>query len=512
MKKTILKGLTVVSLVAANLAANAQATYLQIPYENAIDHEYGYSAVEYNGHSIVGTEFNDVIKVFKNGQPLFSKHGPASSNFGHSVGMNQEWIAVGARKHDATPNDGNANSAEGAVLLSKSVNGNYQSNFSTTIVAQTPTQGDNFGESIDLDGEWMVIGANQYYYNSGYIEIWQQTSTSWARRHYFKPANLPANAQFGESVAIKGDYIVVGAPGANKIYVYKNTNSVWSLLAEYSPNLSTWGKQQFYYDWNGNVISTFYESKFGWDVDITSGLLIVGDPLAEKAGIFSINGNQLTLTNTLLPPGYPHPTGNFYGQFGHSVAIQYNRALVGAPISVYPSTDYNTGVYKGNIFFYTDGYQYKGKMYIGNPSGIVVKGLGRSVAIDNDNVLGGAEYSDLISPARGSYGAAFRMPFWHVYQNGHLRTAEETEVAEAKAAVLEAAVVSPNPTSGNQVTCYVTEAILNVQAVSSTGIISNLSFVGNTINIEALASGIYQLIIKTENGSISKKLVKQNGN
>ncbi len=500
MKKTILQGAAVMALFASSFSANAQAQVLNFPKptdEVRNDHEFGYSSVEFNGYSAFGTEFNQDVQVYKNGQYLFTAAGPLSSGFGHSIGMNQDWIAVGANKHDASPNDGNIYSNEGGVYLSKSVYGNHQNNFNSVITSQTPAANDFFGESIDLDGQWMVVGAHQNYGGGGYIEIWKQTNTGWERKHNIKPAGLSSSAKFGTSVAIKGDYIIVGAPGEKKVYVYKNTNNVWSLLTTYSPNLSTWGKPQYNYD--GSIYA--YESLFGFDVDITYGYAIVGDPKAEKAAIFSINGSQFTQTNLLLPPANTNPTITFYGEFGHSVAIQYNRALVGAPISAYPN-DYGSGYIQGNVFFYTDGYVYKGKMYVGTPSGLIVRGLGRSVAIDSDNVLAGAEYTDNLTYNRYNLGAAFRMPFWHVYQTGNLRTVEDlTEEVVTS-------TIYPNPATGEEVTCNLSADILSVQAISATGSISNLSFNDKSINVSALESGVYQLIIKTKEGQISERFMK----
>lgn len=496
MKKTILQGAAIMALFASSFSANAQAQVLNFPKptdEVRNDHEFGYSSVEFNGYSAFGTEFNQDVQVYKNGQYLFTAAGPLGSGFGNSLAMNQDWIAVGANKYDASPYDGNTYSGEGAIYLSKSLYGNHQNNFNTVITAQNPTQNDNYGHAVDIDGQWMVVGANQYFgTGAGYIEIWKQTNTGWERKQNLAPANLPSGAKFGTSVAIKGDYLIVGAPGARKVYVYKNSNNVWSLLTEYSPNLSTWGKETF---------PNYFESSFGWDVDITYGYAIVGDPKAEKAAIFSINGNQLTQTNLLLPPANTNPEITFYGEFGHSVAIQYNRAVVGAPISAYPN-DYGSGYIKGNVFLYTDGYVYKGKMYVGTPSGLIVRGLGRSVAIDSDNVLAGAEYSDNLTYNRYNLGAAFRMPFWHVYQNGNLRTVEE--ITEE----VSTSTIYPNPATGDQVTCNVSEAILGVQAVSATGAITKLSFNGKNIQVGELKSGVYQLIIKTEKGQITERFMK----
>ncbi len=500
MKTNTKQNLLGLAMMAASMGAFAQsqATFLQFPFvANTVDHEFGYSTCEYNNHSFFGTEFNEATIFSKNGQFQFRAVGPQGSGFGHSLGMNSNWLVAGARTFDGSPNDGNTYSAEGAVFLSKSVNGLYQNNFNVVLTAQAPLASDNYGKSVDLDGEWMVVGANQpspNTVNKGYIEIWKQnsTNTGWNRIQKISPSSLTSGADFGLSVAIKGNYIVVGAPGAKKIFVYKNTNSVWSQIAEYAPNLNTWAQNDGY--------GTYY-SKYGWDVDITDNYLIVGDPSAHKAQILSLNNNTLAVAHTLT-----HPQSPYYGEFGYSVAIQYNRALVGAPFSFYPLATPGADI-KGNIFYFTDGYQYKGRMNTSSPSGYIIRGLGRSVSIHSDNVLGGAEYTanNNVPSFRfaNAYGAVFRMPFWQSI--GFMRT-ENATFEEAQSGVLFPTIVDAdetitiNPELGT---------ISKVNVSTLMGVNQSVNLVGNSVDVSGLASGRYVVTVETTSGSYVQKIVKK---
>ncbi|MCR6642512.1 MAG: T9SS type A sorting domain-containing protein [Sporocytophaga sp.] len=403
--------------------------------------------------------------------------------------MTSNWIAVGAPK---------INSYTGRVYVSKSVNGQYQNNFNTILTALTPGQFDEFGKAIDLHNNWMVIGAPNTSSSShgGYIAIWKESGNSWVRSQKITPSGLPSNADFGISVAIRGDRMVVGAPGIKKIYIYKQVNDVWQQEQIYQPNLSTWAPTTT--DAWGNIV---YLSKFGFDVDITDGLLIAGDPEARKAAILTRNGNVWQLTNTLNPPAAAGPYNS--DQFGYSVAIQFNRAVVGAPYPAQGGVRPN----EGKVYLYTDGYQFKGHMYVGNNPSISVSALGYSVAIDSDNVLGGAPYTNNLSTNVPVEGAAFRMPFYFVYQSGSWRTLTEAE--DGMDASFSSISLYPNPVNGEVVNIKSSETIVSVEAVSTAGVIKSLEVSENTIDVSALESGIYALKIKTASGVKVEKLVKE---
>ena len=338
--KTILKNIAAAVLLVAPILSNAQvATRLQFPNPTKMV-EFGYSVTEYEGYSLFGSEFRNAVNVYQNGTFKFQAVGPLESNFGHAIGMNRDYIAVGAYQ---------ANNRRGVVYLSKSINGQAQNNFNTIISAQTPVNNDQFGKAIDIHNEWMVIAAPNVNgaEHSGYIELWKLVNGTWARNSVIRNTSLPANAEFGNSVAIRGDRVVVGAPGINKVFIYRLLNNAWVLEKTYEPNAPTWANTSF-----DHLNMPVYSMRFGYDVDITDNNIIVGDPTSAKAAILTLQNGNWVLTKTLLPPA-----SLFTKQtFGNSVAIQYNRAVVGAPRSA------GGGINRpdeGKAYFYTEGYNYK---------------------------------------------------------------------------------------------------------------------------------------------------------
>ncbi len=416
MKKTFRKGISLLALCAIGYTSQAQqfvATMLDYTNQHPVtEHEFGFSTVAYEGYSIYGTQFNQTINIYKDNALLFQAVSPDylqpnGRSFGHALAMNQNWVASSAFQDDLTPTDANT-SNHGRVYLSKNLNGVPQNSFTTNITAQVPQNLDYYGTSIDMGGQWLVVGApGSNTTGKGYIEIWKETATSWERKQKIQPANIATGAEFGFSVAIHGDYMVVGAPGIQTIYVYKNTNNIWALHSSYSPNMSTWKH------------STGSSSLFGFDVDIYENKIIVGDGSTsiQKAAILTVNSASTTLSQTLLPPGYSATQFTHYGWYGYSVAIGDNAALVGAPSQYGPDITDKNG--EGKVFFYSNNYQYQGYMNAGAPAGKQIKGLGKSVSIDGDFVLAGAENTNNLVNGRINEGLEFRMPFYYITQTGN---------------------------------------------------------------------------------------------
>src|SRR5262249_19015368 len=87
--------------------------------------------------------------------------------------------------------------------------------------------GDNFGRSVAISGDTMVIGAlgedsnatgvngnqtNNTAKNSGAAYVFVRDGTNWVQQAYLKGSNTAAGDNFGWSVAISGETMVIGAP------------------------------------------------------------------------------------------------------------------------------------------------------------------------------------------------------------------------------------------------------------------------------------------------------------
>jgi len=237
---------------------------------------------------------------------------------------------------------------------------------------ESPEPGSNtfFGFPVDVYGDIMVVG-----------ESWASVEDIFhaGKAHIFDlDGNLKATLQaptpqvegiFGSSVAIRGDIILVGEPGADigdlddagRVYIYNSDGSLqatiqsptptflgffgWSLcfsgdtivVSEFGADvegMSNAGRVHLY-DSDGNYLETLHspepstEALFGYSLDGDEGIIVVGEQYAKvgdtgqagKAYIFDSDGDLLATLQS------PEPQYNAI--FGRSVAVSGDIVVVG---------------------------------------------------------------------------------------------------------------------------------------------------------------------------------------
>ena len=230
-------------------------------------------------------------------------------------------------------------------------------------------------------------------------------SAAWSGLGYFAPAAAavfsPALAftldnpnaystsdgdYFGFSVAVSGNYAIVGAhqeddaggTESGKAYIYNvTTGNVVHILD------------------NPNAYSTSASDLFGWSVGISGNYAIVGAYQEDDAGGTSSGKAYIyNVTTGALVHTLDHP--NAYGtsagdQFGYSVAISDNYAIVGAYLEG-DAGGTNSG--KAYIYNVTTGALVH---TLDNPNAYNISQgdqFGRKVAIDGNYAIVGALYED----------------------------------------------------------------------------------------------------------------------
>lgn len=93
---------------------------------------------------------------------------------------------------------------------------------------------DRFGKAVDIDGDWAVVGAWSDdaggYTDRGSAFVFHRIGlNSWDEVAKLEPTEPGHNLQFGWSVAVSGDYALIGSPGADGksgcAYVFRRTGS-----------------------------------------------------------------------------------------------------------------------------------------------------------------------------------------------------------------------------------------------------------------------------------------------
>jgi hypothetical protein len=244
-----------------------------------------------------------MVRIYTQGPAGWSQiqalTGPPGSRFGVSVALGDHWLVVGA------PEDGAAH--EGAAYL-----------YSTTTFGLErilrPGDGrlnDRFGAAVAVDGNTVVVGAPyaddlHVFYNFGAVYVFESGSQIAKLRS--DPAFRPGDIQFGSSVAIRGNQIVVGAPGddpdhqesAGSAYLFTNGQNGWERTAELTHADPTPGRQ------------------LGVSVAIDANRIAVG-ALGDGAAYY------------FKTDGQPDGECGCGGPFGRSVALRLGSAFLGDP-------------------------------------------------------------------------------------------------------------------------------------------------------------------------------------
>ena len=166
---------------------------------------------------------------------------------------------------------------------------------------------DQFGISVAVSGDTVVVGASSEDSNAtgvngdqadnsanayGAAYVFVRSGGVWSQQAYLKASNSGANDQFGISVAVSSDTVVVGgyfedsnATGVNgnqadnsalssgAAYVFVRSGGVWSQQAYLKASNSGAGDQ------------------FGWSVAVSGDTVAVGAYL-EASSATGVNGNQ----------------------------------------------------------------------------------------------------------------------------------------------------------------------------------------------------------------------------
>jgi hypothetical protein len=219
-----------------------------------------------------------------------------------AVGAHQEGSAatgVGGNQAD------NSASASGAVYVFRRTGTAWQEE--AYIKASNTDAGDNFGRSVALSGDTLAVGASgessaatgvggsqadNSALDSGAVYIFRRSGTAWQQEIYLKASNTGAGDYFGSSLALSGETLAVGALGESSVATgvggSQADNSASESGAVYVFRRSGTAWQQESYLKASNTGAGDY---FGANIDLSGDTLAIG-ALSEASAATGINGNQ----------------------------------------------------------------------------------------------------------------------------------------------------------------------------------------------------------------------------
>lgn len=297
----------------AKLTANIPASNDRVGRSVALSGDYAF--IGNTGGNGGGANAEGVVYVFKRTGSNWTEEATLTASDGASddgfwrIAVSGDYMIIGA----ATKDPGGVNAAGGAYIFKWTGSAWVEEAILTASDAEAV---DFFGISVAISGDYAIIGAineDTGGSNAGAAYIFKRDGINWNEEAKLMANNAGVGDEFGTSVAISGDYAFVGAENedteafnSGAVYVFKRTGSTWTQQAQLTPS---------------NVTSSSYS--FGNSLAISGEEVLIGAFFSHTAAIdagsvYFFKKNQVC--NALSLDG----TDN-YVECGNDVAFNANN-------------------------------------------------------------------------------------------------------------------------------------------------------------------------------------------
>jgi hypothetical protein len=235
----------------------------------------------------------------------------ASDFFGWSVAVSGDTLVAGAYGEASNATGVNGSQADnsaayaGAAYVFTRSGGVWSQQ--AYLKASNTGADDYFGYAVAVDGDTVVVGApyeasnatgvngnqaDNSAYSAGAAYVFTRSGGVWSQQAYLKASNTEAWDNFGTSVAVSGDTLVVEAPyeasNATGVNGDQTDNSAGSSGAAYVFTRSggVWSQQAYL-----KASNTEANDYFGYAVAVDGDTVVVGAPY-EDSNATGVNGNQ----------------------------------------------------------------------------------------------------------------------------------------------------------------------------------------------------------------------------
>jgi len=293
------------------------------------------------------------------------------------------------------------------------------------ITAPDAAAEDQFGIGLDFEGDTLVVGApldDDGGPNSGSVYVFERNlggPDNWGLVQKIRAQETQtAGDQFGVSLSLHGDMLAIGAyedtprpwmrSGSAYIFYRDATQpEPWYQVAKRFPDHAV----------NGD--------RYGWDVALNDGLLLVGDPgdNGSTGAAFLYNRDTLGEDSWGLVGKLVPSDAYLVNETGRSVAVSPHIAFIGAPSAMAGSNR------KGAVYVYlpqdsSDPEPWCEALKLIASDGEVADYFGVSVSLSGDTIAIGAPKED---PGQWYSGAVY------VFERGPGGWADWQQVAKLKA-------------------------------------------------------------------------------
>ncbi|CAM2068467.1 Immunoglobulin domain-containing protein [Sulfidibacter corallicola] len=267
---------------------------------------FGTSIDRYQDRLIVGAPGEPAVYIFRLENDLWvqeSRLTQSTTSFGQSVALGQDYAAVGAPEHNG----------RGAVYLYTYSGGrwNYR-----TYLSPSQSGSQRFGAALEIHATQVAVGRPGAS-NQGAVSMYTFNGSRLVSPIEITSATQGNNAQFGASLAMTDDLVLVGAPYDNRgrVFSFRRIGGTWIQEFEFQPPPS-----------GGR-----YYPVFGRSVAIDGNRVVIGGPSGRSpysvVSVFERVGDAWARLVDWRPADILN--------FGEGVAISGPNVLVGTQSSAH---------------------------------------------------------------------------------------------------------------------------------------------------------------------------------
>ncbi|MFV2069074.1 MAG: FG-GAP repeat protein [Pirellulales bacterium] len=226
---------------------------------------------------------------------LAASDGSPVDRFGEAVAISDGWAVVGASGNDTHGED------SGAAYVFGDIGGTWAE--TAKLIPSDLAAGDRFGRAVAASGNRVVVGAPNHAdngENSGAAYIFERSDSGWNEVAKLTARDGTADDFFGNSVAMFGDRVVVGAPQATlagTAYVFERSGSVWDQVARLGAHDAVIN------DGFGRSLAISGDSVLAsspWNDDFLGSIYVFAPP--DNFAVQLITGTSVSLSQTVDAP------------------------------------------------------------------------------------------------------------------------------------------------------------------------------------------------------------------
>jgi hypothetical protein len=341
----------------------------------------------YSGNNGTGAAYVFVRSggVWTQQQELSASDGAQNDFFGISVSISGDTALVGALDKN------NADGSTGAAYVFVRSNGVWIQQ--AKLIASDGAQSDLFGRSVSVSGDTVLVGAYGKNSNTGAAYVFvRDNQGNWTQQAELAASDGGLFDEFGNSVSISGDTVLVGAPaestGPGAAYVFvRDYQGHWIQQKELTVS--------------EDIPQNDY---FGGSVSVSGDTALVGavgkrlsNQVSGAAYVFVRSGGVWTQQQELTASD-----GEFVDYFGSSVSVSGDTVVIAAPGKNHSNGAAYVFVRSNGVWTQqqelTDGAGLLGTLFGDH--------FGGSVSVSGDTVLVGAYGKNGTTP-NNSTGAAY---------------------------------------------------------------------------------------------------------